>query len=143
MRTLIAALLVCSVSAAFAQEDRMVIVKQNDNHKTSSRYKPREPRTVECFNAFKFDPTRMIIGEINFSWETKIKDRLSLEFELGPTVSNLQIGGGNHFYTPGYTETRSKMGILLSAGIRYYPLDDSPVFNNLYVSPRIKYRRYN
>lgn len=120
----------------------MVIVKQNEYRKPSSTRKPRELRTVECFNAFKFDPTRMIIGEINFSWETKIKDRLSLEFELGPTISNLQIGGGNHFIDNG-PEARSKMGILLSGGLRYYPLDDSPVFNNLYVSPRVKFRRYN
>jgi hypothetical protein len=35
------------------------------------------------------------------------------------------------------------MGGLISAAVRYYPLEGSWAMNKLYVSPRIKYRRFN
>ena len=35
------------------------------------------------------------------------------------------------------------MGVFASAAFRFYPLDGRPAFNQLYISPKFKYRRYN
>jgi hypothetical protein len=135
--------LLCFINlAAFAQEERVVIVKRED-HKSS--YKKAE-RDIDNYNAFKFDPLRMAIGEINFSWEHRIDDNLTFEVEMGPTVSNLN---NNRFYvtddpsTVSSYQVNSQMGFLTSVALRYYPLEDSKAMNKLYVSPRIKYRRFN
>lgn len=127
--------------ALFAQEEKVIVVKQSDYKRTQK--KRASDRNVENYNAFKFDPFRMAIGEINFSWETRIDEKVTLEFEAGPTVSNL---GGGRFSINGGTESyqeQSGMGGLISAAVRYYPLEGYWAMNKLYVSPRIKYRRYN
>ncbi len=129
---------------ANAQEDeQVVIVRQSDYKKP--RKAPKPDRNVENYNAFKFDPFRMAIGEINFSWEHRFHEKATFEIELGPTVSNL---GRNRFYTQpgdgmGTYRRNSSMGVLASAAVRFYPLEDYFAMNKLYVSPRFKYRRYN
>jgi len=135
----------CSFQTAsvFAQDREVVIIERNSN---SSARKSSEPkRLVNHTEVFKFDPLRMAIGEINFAYERRISDQSSFEVELGPTVSNL---GRNRFASDlgssGTTYGRQPgMGVVASAAYRFYPLDDRPVFNQLYVSPKFKYRRYN
>lgn len=134
----------CSFHTAsvFAQDREVVIIERNSN---SSARKSSEPkRLVNHTEVFKFDPLRMAIGEINFAYEGRINDQTSFEVELGPTVSNL---GRNRFVVyDGNSSAFGRqpgMGVFASAAYRFYPLDDRPVFNQLYVSPKFKYRRYN
>ena len=145
MKKALVVLMSLTALGTYAQEDeQVVIVRQSTG--TKARRAPKPERNVENYNAFKFDPFRMAIGEINFSWEHRIHEKTTLEVELGPTVSNL---GRNRFYTqpaePGMGTYRrnSSMGVLVSAAVRYYPLEDFHAMNKLYVSPRFKYRRYN
>lgn len=127
-----------SISILNAQQ---VVVRQQGGTKKTTTRKHME-RNVENYNAFKFDPLRMTIGEINFSWEKRIDEKVSVEFELGPTISNL---GGNRFFYDSYNQYQinSRMGGLISAAVRYYPLEGSWAMNKLYISPKLKYRRYN
>jgi hypothetical protein len=99
-------------------------------------------RLVEHMNVFKFDPLRMSIGEINFAYERVLDDPMSLEVELGPTVSNL---GRNRFFVTQSSqyEKNSAMGVFTSIAFKFYPLDGRPALNQLYISPKFKYRRYN
>lgn len=145
MKRLLLTTLLFSQLVSFAQEGERIVIVERENHSKARHRDPKPELDINNYNVFKFDPLRMAIGEINFSWETRIDDHLTLEIEAGPTISNL---GANRFYvSPGtgtgmdYTEN-SGMGVLLSAALRYYPLEDYKAMNKLYVSPRIKYRRY-
>jgi hypothetical protein len=135
--------LLCFISlSAFSQEERVVIVKRESGRRD---YKPKQERDIDNYNAFKFDPLRMAIGELNFSWEHRLDDHVTFEVELGPTISNL--GSNRGYFTEGDPNgtylVHSQMGALASAAVRYYPLEDSKAMNKLYVSPRIKFRNYN
>lgn len=135
--------LLCFVNlVAFSQDERVVIVRRESGR---SNHKPKPERDIDNYNAFKFDPLRMAIGELNFSWEHRLDDHTTFEVELGPTISNL--GGNRGYFIEGdaYGDYRvnSQMGVLASAAVRYYPLEDSKAMNKLYISPRIKYRNYN
>lgn len=134
-------LVICILSSFSLLNAQQVVVRQQSGATKSTNRKYIE-RNVENYNAFKFDPLRMTIGEINFSWEKRIDDKVSVEFELGPTISNL---GGNRFYYDSYNQyqVNSRMGGLISAAVRYYPLEGLWAMNKLYISPKIKYRRYN
>lgn len=128
--------------AAHAQRE-VVVIDRSKNTRTRQERMPL--RMVEHRHVFKMDPIRMSIGEINFSYERKIDEKLSLEFELGPTVSNLGFSRFEDvFQDPNslqYTKT-SRMSAFGSVALRYYPLDDRLVFNQLYISPKFKFRRY-
>lgn len=134
-------LVICILSSVSLLNAQQVVVRQQSGTTKSTNRKYIE-RNVENYNAFKFDPLRMTIGEINFSWEKRIDDKVSVEFELGPTISNL---GGNRFYYDSYNQyqVNSRMGGLISAAVRYYPLEGLWAMNKLYISPKFKYRRYN
>ncbi len=128
--------------AAAQDERQVVIIDRNQARKKSANEMPK--RLVDLDQVFKFDPFRMAIGEINFSYERVIDQQSSFEIELGPTVSNL---GRNRF---GITNngssqyrTNSELGVFASAAYRFYPLDGRPALNQLYISPKFKYRRYN
>lgn len=129
---------------AAAQDERQVIIvdRSQARKKTANDNMPR--RLVDLNQVFKFDPFRMAIGEINFAYERVIDQQSSVEIELGPTVSNL---GKNRFGvtnngTSQY-KTNSEMGVFASAAYRFYPLDGRPALNQLYISPKFKYRLYN
>lgn len=128
----------------FAQDnEQVIIVKREPNTRYS---KPRKQELdINNYNAFKFDPLRMAIGEINFSWEHRMDDHTTFELEAGPTISNL--GSGRYYVSNNNSSTdyqvHSGMGGLISAAVRYYPLENSRAMNKLYISPRIKYRVYN
>lgn len=139
MKKLILIYFCCSGLQLIAQEDKQIIIVD----RTSDRSRPKESRMprrmVEHMNVFKFDPIRMAIGEINFSYERVLNDPMSLEIELGPTVSNL---GTNRFFS-NQSQKNSAMGVFTSVALKFYPLDGRPALNQLYISPKFKYRRYN
>lgn len=125
-----------------AQDDKQIIIldRSSSRNRTEADRMPR--RMVEHMNVFKFDPLRMSIGEINFAYERVLDDPMSLEIELGPTVSNL---GRNRFFVDQSTQytKNSAMGVFTSVAFKFYPLDGRPSLNQLYISPKFKYRRYN
>lgn len=145
MRNIILLTFSAVVFCSFGQE-KMVVVKQSDVQPVNKTRTKKNDREVEYKSAIKVDPLRMMIGEINFSWERKIKERLTFETEFGPTLSNIKFlrNSGNH-YLSGTTgdEFISAFGLMVSGGFRYYPLPRARAFEGLYLSPRVKYRRYN
>jgi hypothetical protein len=134
-----------SLISFYSYSQREVVVI--DRSKAKKQVNDNMPRRmVEHRHVFKMDPIRMSIGEINFSYERKVDEKLSLEFEFGPTVSNLGVGRfSDIIFNPGGIEYKenSRMGGFGSVALRFYPLDDRLVFNQLYVSPKFKFRRYN
>jgi hypothetical protein len=145
MKKLILIYFCCSGLQLIAQEDRQVIIVDRNSERSSERNRPKENRMprrlVEHMNVFKFDPIRMAIGEINFAYERVLDDPMSLEIELGPTVSNL--GRNRFFVDQSMTTKNSSMGVFTSVALKFYPLDGRPALNQLYISPKFKYRRYN
>ena len=126
-----------------AQDERQVVIidRNSPTYRSTTASTPR--RLVDHKHVFKFDPIRMAIGEVNFAYERRIDEQSTLEVELGPTVSNLgrmrfDQGGMNVYFS-----RQSNMGVLASLAYRFYPLDGRPAFNQLYISPKFKYRRYN
>ena len=146
-RTIYQSLLITLFAFSANAQQEVVIVRQSDHSKPVKVVKEKKPaRNVENYNAFKFDPFRMAIGEINFSWEHRIHEKTTLEFEAGPTISNLRknrFSISQDMVGTGYYERESAMGVLVSAAVRFYPLEDFQAMNRIYVSPRFKYRRYN
>jgi hypothetical protein len=125
-----------------AQDNGQVIILDRTQARKHSSSNSMPRRMVEHKNVYKFDPIRMAIGEVNFAYERVIGDQSSLEIELGPTVSNL---GANRFdvFNSNTQNSVSAMGFFTSAGFRFYPLDGRLALNQLYISPKFKFRRYN
>jgi hypothetical protein len=125
-----------------AQDEKVIVMDKKDFKNLKNEKK--EPIIFNGGMVFKFDPTRIILGEIAFGLEKRIGDYSSLEVELGPTISNLTGFKINHLnyyssYTSYYNE-KSGVGIFGSIGYRFYP---KGVFNGLYISPKFKYKLYN
>ncbi len=129
-----------------AQEEKFIVI---DRGASKWMYKEKkERRIVDNMSVLKFSPLQMLAGEINFGYERKIDEMSSIEFELGPTLSNVGFSVNNNhfgyidpFYS--YTTETSKPGFFASAGYRFYPLDNSKALNGFYVSPVLKYRLMN
>lgn len=142
LNTLIFGLLLAGVNNVKAQDEKYIVL---DKKALKEIKKPvKSPLLVENDHVFKFDPTRMLVGEIGFSYERVRGINSSFEFEIGPTISNL-YGYNNHFYYnynfPSYYATQSGLGIFGSVGYRYYPHHDA--LNGFYVSTKLKYKTLN
>jgi ribosomal protein L30E len=129
-----------------AQDERIVIIDKNAGKEYIKTKKTKN--LVENTSVLKFSPMQMAIGEINFGYERKVSDYTSLDFEFGPTLSNvgLSIQGNHNVYIDpvyGYSQETTGLGGFISVGYRFYPLDNGMVLNGFYVSPVVKYRRMN
>lgn len=100
-------------------------------------------RFVQLNNVFKFDPLRMIIGDVAVSYERVIGEKTSLEVEAGPTFSNLGLNRLNLQGESNQFSRSSDIGGFASLAIRFYPLDGRPALNQFYISPKYKFRQYN
>lgn len=131
------------VTSGIAQEE-LVIIEQS-----GGRYKrAKKPiRLNDNIGVFKFSPTQLLAGEINFSYERQFSKNSSFEIGAGPTISNISAGDGqNHFYDPsygGYAYQTSGLGVFVEAAYRYYPLDETEALNRFYLSPILKYKVKN
>jgi len=97
-------------------------------------------RTVEHMNVLKYDPLQTITGEVKFSFERVLSQKTSLEVSLGPTLdglSSFRAFNGFSFVSEG------RLGMVAELGYRFYPLDDTPALNRLYVSPVVGWKIYN
>ena len=131
----------CTIFTVFGQEERVIVVDRG----TNARFVPKQRKLVDNTSVIKFSPLQMIVGELNFGYERVIDDISSVEFEFGPTISNVGLAvEDNHFYSSwGYTGQTSRIGFFGSAAYRFYPLDNGKVLNGFYVSPVFKYRLMN
>lgn len=115
-------------------QQEIVIVERKDYKKPI--------KTNDNIQVFKFAPLNMIAGEIAFGYERQVSMKGSVDFELGPTFSNIGIGLSSHYIDQGsaQTFTNSRMGFVFSAAYRYYPLDETEALNRFYVSPVLRYK---
>lgn len=132
------------ILTCFGQEEKIIVIDKGSGR----TYKEKKVRPlVENNSVFKFNPLQMVVGEINFGLEKKIDEMSSVEFEFGPTLSNIGFTvNDNHYYDPFYgpnAQETSGIGFFLSAAYRFYPMDNGLVLNGFYVSPVVKYRLMN
>jgi hypothetical protein len=105
--------------------------------------------------AIKFAPFQLIAGEFNFSYEQRVAKRISLDLELGPTISQFGLNFGNqkiwqgnsgldlfNFNSISYNAS-SGVGFFAGIGPRIYPTSDEYSLKGFYFSPEVKYRLYN
>lgn len=92
----------------------------------------------------KFSPSKMMRGEIQFSYERKIAEQASLEFAFGPAISNVSPINFDHLFGNGSNASEnSLMGFAVSIAPRYYPLEDKDALEGFYVSPIIGFTQLN
>jgi hypothetical protein len=103
----------------------------------------------------KFCPTQIVAGELNFSYEQRIARILSLELEVGPTISQFGLNFGNQRlwrgnegleiwqFDPIDIEAKSAVGFHVSLAPKFYPASEDNQLKGLYLSPVFKYRKYN
>lgn len=132
--------------SVFAQRE-VIVIDRNAAPEKRSKSHEEDYLTrdwVQHDNVFKFDAMRLIIGDIALSYERVIGQKTSLEFEAGPTLSNLGLNRLNFHNDGSLNGTKnSGLGGFGSIAIRFYPLDGRPALNQFYVSPKYKYRQYN
>ena len=140
----IAAVLVI-VTSGIAQQELVVIEQGGGRYKRAKK----PVRLNDNTGVFKFTPTQLLAGEINFSYEKQFSKYSSFEIGAGPTISNISVGdnGGNHYFDPNYGGSyayqSSGLGMFLEAGYRYYPLDETEALNRFYLSPVLKFKMTN
>ncbi len=140
----IAALLVI-ITSGIAQQELVVIEQVNGRYQRAKK----PVRLNDNVGVFKFSPTQLLAGEINFSYEKQFSRYSSFEIGAGPTISNIAFGdnGGNHVIQGigggGYAYQTSRVGMFVEAAYRYYPLDDTEALNRFYLSPVLKFRVMN
>lgn len=87
---------------------------------------------------YKYDPVRLIVGDIAFSLEQRVGYRSSLELELGPTVDGLDRKFAG-IADPYKMESEGKVGYFTSFAYRFYLLQQQQAFRMLYLSPKLYY----
>lgn len=102
---------------------------------------------TETETIIKFTPTKIFQGIVEMGVEQGIGDRSSVEFNVGPTFSNVSPFGNGHGIIEsinGFDNTTgSLMGFSFSGGFRFYPVEERWVMNGFYVSPIVSFKRYN
>ena len=141
-------LISCFLTSLSVFAQREVIVIDRNATPVKKSISPEDDflsdKWVQHTNVFKFDAMRLIIGDIALSYERVIGQKTSLEFEAGPTLSNLGLNR-LAFHDDGSLNGAKSTGLggFGSLAIRFYPLDGRPALNQFYISPKYKYRQYN
>lgn len=101
----------------------------------------------------KFCPTQLAAGEFNFSYEQRIGRIISLELEVGPTISQFGLNFGNQRLWQGDLglwnfdaidqNANSSVGFHASLAPRFYPASEDNQLKGLYLAPVFKFRKYN
>lgn len=127
--------------AGYSGAQEVIIIDKGDKVKTK-----KEIKLNDNIQVIKFAPLNLMIGEINFGYERQTSLKGSVDFEIGPTISKVGFGLDNHYIDPWGAPTEvenSGLGFFLSAGYRFYPLDETEALNRFYVSPVLKYKLLN
>jgi hypothetical protein len=135
------------VTLAKAQEEKVIVIDRGAAYKNTQRARKPE-KLVDNSHVMKFSPLQMIMGEINLGFEKRVNEMSSIEFEFGPTLSELGFSVNSNHYSPdpwgfNYSRRSTGVGFFGSVGYRFYPMDNTMVLNRFYVSPVFKYRIYN
>jgi hypothetical protein len=92
----------------------------------------------------KFSPSKLMRGQILFSYERKIAEQASLEVSFGPAISNVSPFNLDHLFDNGSNATEnSLLGFAVSAAARYYPLEDKDALEGFYISPIFGFNQLN
>ncbi|MGV3611822.1 MAG: hypothetical protein ACO1N0_12780 [Fluviicola sp.] len=99
----------------------------------------------------KFCPTQLIAGEFNFSYEQRVARIISLELEVGPTISQFGLNFGNQRlwrsdlweFDAINPDADAAIGFHASLAPKFYPTSQDNELKGLYLSPMFKYRTYN
>lgn len=103
----------------------------------------------------KFSPTQIVVGEFNFTYEQRVAKKISLELEVGPTMSQFGLGFGNQKIWQGNSglglfnfhsisaDASSGIGVLAGIAPRIYPTASNYSMKGFYISPLFKYRLFN
>jgi len=135
------------VTLAKAQEEKVIVIDRGAAYKNTQRARKTE-KLVDNSHVMKFSPLQMIMGEINLGFEKRVNEMSSIEFEFGPTLSEVGFSVNSNHYSPdpwifNYSRRTTRAGFFGSVGYRFYPMDNTMVLNRFYVSPVFKYRIYN
>jgi hypothetical protein len=129
---------------SFKAQQQVIVTEQDGKVIKTKVVREKKPIiVVDNSWALKFDVVKMMRGEMNFSLEKRMTDRLSLEYGLGLTISEVDYLSNFHFGGGYGTKANSNFGFLASLATRYYPLEDYKVFNRFYVSPMLKFANFN
>lgn len=105
----------------------------------------RKLTTAKHNNVLKYDPLRLICGEVRFSYERRLLPNLSLEVDGGVTSS--ESGKRYMIYYPYPTThsdlTRSDKGVIASIALRFYPLTPDRSIGGMYISPEFDWKTCN
>lgn len=146
MQKLVALACLVTTFGSYAQEEKVIVIDRGASYKNSVRNK-RPEKLVDNTYVMKFSPLQMIMGEINLGYERRIDEMSSIEFEFGPTLSEVGFSVSSNHYSPDpwFNSSRrtTRAGFFGSVGYRFYPMDNTMVLNRFYVSPVFKYRLYN
>jgi len=132
MKNLIAVIILSAVSfGAYSQEE--------------------EVTSTEKKFVLKFCPTQLVAGEFNFSYEQRIARIISLELEVGPTISQFGLNFGNQRlwrsdiweFDAINADAEAAIGFHASLAPKFYPTSEDNELKGLYLSPLFKYRTYN
>ncbi len=130
----------------FAQREVIVIDRHAAPEKKPVNHEDDflSDKWVQHSNVFKFDALRLLIGDIGLSYERVVGQKISLEVEAGPTLSNVGLNRLT-FHNDGSLNAskNTSLGGFGSLALRFYPLDGRPALNQFYISPKYKYRQYN
>ncbi len=130
---------------AMAQDQKVVIIDKGSSYNAPKKRK--EPLVTNNLNIIKFSPLQLLVGEINLGYERVLNEMSSVDFEIGPTLSNVRLSvSGNHLFNPGFgpsVERTSGVGFFFGTGYRMYPLRGGLAPNWFYVSPVFKFRQMN
>lgn len=110
-----------------------------------------EMESGEKHFVLKYCPTQLVAGEFNFSYEQRLARMVSLELEIGPTISQFGLNFGNQQLWQGDIwgfdavddNANAAIGFHASLAPRFYPMAQENDMRGLYISPVFKYRRYN
>lgn len=95
-------------------------------------------------SVIKFSPSKLMRGEILFSYERKMAEQASFELSVGPAISNVSPIDFDHLFGNGTNATESSlMGFTATLGARYYPLEDKDALEGFYIAPIFGFTNLN
>lgn len=92
----------------------------------------------------KFSPSKLMRGEILFSYERKIAEQASMELSFGPAISNVSPINFDHLFGNATNASESSLlGFASSIAVRYYPLEGKDALEGFYISPSFGFTQLN
>lgn len=83
-------------------------------------------------------------GEVPITFEHAFNSKISYEVTAGLTYSKVVLGAADPNFNGGYvvSPNEHKLGFVLQAALRFYPLNRQQAPKGFFISPEIKFRQY-